>query len=242
MIQYIKNEFYKIRYEKFMVYITILSLVPFMMNGINFYINDDNLSLKNGFYFRLYNQYLMLLPIITSVIAASIFYMEYTNRTLLTWLSYDKNKFKLFNSKVLAFLLISLQLMLVNLFIIIIFYAFNNAGLLTLGRISLSFISLNIFIIVSVGALTLFIINITKNIIISFTAGIVFTIISMILIAAPFSYLLPATLGYRIGHLLLDSSFYYDKPLIHTLTGFLITVITTLSLYFLAYKKFKIHE
>ncbi|RIO81304.1 ABC transporter permease, partial [Staphylococcus gallinarum] len=59
MITFIKNEFIKVKSEKFIIIVILLSLIPFVMNLANFLINNQNLSLVGGFYFRFYNQYFM---------------------------------------------------------------------------------------------------------------------------------------------------------------------------------------
>lgn len=56
MNTFIKNEFIKIKSEKFLLAVFLLMLIPLLMNFVNFAFNDRNLLLTEGFYFRFLNQ------------------------------------------------------------------------------------------------------------------------------------------------------------------------------------------
>src|SRR5690625_5980131 len=77
MLKLVKNEWVKIKSEKVILVIVILSLIPLLMNFANFAINNVDISLDSGFYFTYYNQYFMMLPIFSSVLISFIFYIEF---------------------------------------------------------------------------------------------------------------------------------------------------------------------
>lgn len=236
MMTFIKNEFIKIKSEKFLMAILILMLIPFGMNFANFVINDKNLSLSDGFYFRFYNQYFMLLPIVSCVIASSVYYIEYKNHTFTNWFSYSTSRSLLFFSKGIVSLLLSLFYSIINLLIILLFYVINGANISEVLAITISFLTMNLMIILIVNFLSIAIINITKNIIISIVSGIIISMVSMIFLAAPFSYVIPTTFSYRLGLFFVDSSLFYPNIMYTITVGFLIFLVLFILLLFTAYK------
>ncbi|PNZ65766.1 hypothetical protein CD128_11290, partial [Staphylococcus croceilyticus] len=144
MITFIKNEFIKVKSERFILVVILLSLIPFTMNIANFFLNNRSLSLENGFYFRFYNQYFMLGPIVIGIISTSVFYIEYKNNTLLNWLTYSKNKSKLFLSKLLIIIFYCFVIYTINLTLILALYLINNRNFIDLVHISISFTFLNL--------------------------------------------------------------------------------------------------
>ncbi|MFD1412476.1 hypothetical protein [Oceanobacillus jeddahense] len=74
MFKLMKNEWIKLKSEKVILVIVILSLIPLLMNFANFAINNKDISLESGFYFTYYNQYFMMLPIISSVLISFTFH------------------------------------------------------------------------------------------------------------------------------------------------------------------------
>ncbi|MBU8568386.1 ABC transporter permease [Virgibacillus pantothenticus] len=239
MIQLIKNELIKIRSEKYIKFIFILNLIPLILNFANFIVNNRNMALENGFYFTFYNQYFMLLPIITSIIISSIFYIEYRNNTYLDWITYNISRMKLFFSKLLVSLLLMLIIFLSNLVILLGFYSVIDGGISNLYKIVLSFTTLHLIVVISVSLIFSVIIQLTRNIVISISIGIGGSLISMILMAAPFSYMIPLTFGYRAGLYFVDNEFYYEDPLFSTFVGIGLTVILTLFMLILSFKIIK---
>lgn len=236
MTTFIKNEFIKIKSEKFLLVILILMLIPFGMNFANFIINDKNLSLSDGFYFRFYNQYFMLLPIISCIIASSVYYIEYKNNTFTNWFSYSTSRQLLFFSKGIVSLLLSLFYSIINLLIILIFYIINGRPVSEILAITFSFSIVNLIVILLVNFFSIAIINITKNIIVSIVSGIIISMVSMIFMAAPFSYVIPTTFGYRLGLVFIDSSLYYPNVLYTIIVGCSISILLFALLLFIAYK------
>ncbi|MCI2902499.1 ABC transporter permease [Staphylococcus hominis] len=240
MIQLIKNELFKLKSERFILVIVLLNLIPLLMNLANFVVNDSSLSLDNGFYFRFYNQYIMLIPIITSVLSASIFYIEYKNQTFLNWISYYNKRQKLFLSKLLTSYLISTLLALLNLLAILLFYIINDFSISNIFKIIFSFLVLNFFTILIMTVVSTFLINLTQNIIITIVCGIGVSLVTIIFMAAPFSYIFPTSLGYRLGLKFIDPTFYYNSPVTHTIIGFIITLVIFIIFYILSFKTMKV--
>lgn len=55
MLKLIKNEWIKMKSEKVILVIVILSLIPLIMNFVNFAVNNNDMRLNSGFYFTYYN-------------------------------------------------------------------------------------------------------------------------------------------------------------------------------------------
>lgn len=238
MIRYIKGEIAKVRSENFIFVVLSLSLIPLIMNLINFFVNDSNLSIEDGLYFRFYNQFSMLLPIISCIIPSSIFYLEDKNNTYLNWLSYTNKKNSLFFSKYLLSFFIAFLIYLINFLIIVVLYIVNGEYD-SLIYITISFLILNLFGWLMVIPLTTYVIIKTHNIVISVSFGIAISLLSMIFIAAPFSYIIPSAFGYRVGLKFIDNDFYYHNVISSTVIGIVITLALLVIMSILSLKALK---
>ncbi|MFO3702207.1 ABC transporter permease [Staphylococcus felis] len=239
MMTFIKNECTKVKSEKFIIIVCLLSLIPFTMNIANFFINSKDLSLIGGFYFRFYNQNFMIIPIAMGIIGSSIFYIEFKNHTLLNWLSYSGNKYKLFFSKLLVSLLYCLFLYAINLTLLLAFYLIQGRPLRDLMLIFVSFTLFNILLIIFMIPLSITAVIITKNYIVSIVLSIGIAMVSMILMPAPFANLIPTTLSYRLGLATIDSSIGFDSPN-SVIIGIIVLIVVSLLLIILGSRNLKI--
>ncbi|MGV2929287.1 ABC transporter permease [Macrococcus capreoli] len=239
MIDFIKNEFIKVKSEKFILVVLSLSLIPFIMNLTNYLLNDKNLSLDTGFYFRLYNQYFMLIPIAFGIIGSSIYYLEFKNQTYLNWLAYSKSKYKLYFSKFLVSIAYCAFLYIINLSLIVLFYIFFGNNSKQLLTILVSFTLLNLFLIIFMLPISITTVIIFNNYIIAIVLSIALSMFSMILIAAPFAYFIPTTLSYRFGMSIIDASMGFES-ITQNLVGISFLLISSVILIFVGIKQLKL--
>ena len=94
----IKNEFYKLKREWFMVFLLLLSLLPILTGGAGAVFNNSTKSLADLFFF-MNNQFSMFFPMVIFILIGSLFYQEYKNKTYINWITYGFSKKKLFLSK-----------------------------------------------------------------------------------------------------------------------------------------------
>ncbi|HDM8570517.1 TPA: ABC transporter permease [Staphylococcus aureus] len=239
MRTFIENEFIKVRSERFTLVVLLLSLIPFIMNLTNYLLNDKNISLDSGFYFRFYNQYFMLIPIVIGIIGCSIFYIEFKNHTILNWLSYSKSTYKLYFSKIFVSVAYCSVIYAVNLSLIIVFYFIFDTNIKNLYLILVSFSLLHFFLILFMLPLAITIVILFRNNIISIVVSIGISMFSMILIAAPFAYLIPTTLSYRLAISVVDSSMGIDT-VSQTIIGISLILISSSILTIIGSKKLKV--
>ena len=95
----IKNEFYKLKREWFMVFLLLLSLLPIITGGAGAIFNSSTTSLADLFFF-MNNQFSMFFPMVLFILIGSLFYQEYKNKTYINWITYGFSKKMLFLSKV----------------------------------------------------------------------------------------------------------------------------------------------
>ena len=103
----IKNEFYKLKREWFMVFLLLLSLLPIITGGAGAVFNDSTKSLADLFFF-MNNQFSMFFPMVIFILIGSLFYQEYKNKTYINWITYGFSKKKLFLSKVAVSIVIGI--------------------------------------------------------------------------------------------------------------------------------------
>lgn len=208
----IKNEFYKLKREWFMVFLLLLSLLPIITGGAGAIFNSSTTSLADLFFF-MNNQFSMFFPMVLFILIGSLFYQEYKNKTYINWITYGFSKKKLFLSKVTVSVVIGIC------FAAVLFIAFgllvailNGAGRLT-GGISL-FLKLAIgfgieagvvvFVTTCLGAI---VINLSRNIIVTSVVGVIYGFVSCLFIGSERGFVIPGSFAYRV------SMFFSDNPL-----------------------------
>ena len=220
----IKNEFYKLKREWFMVFLLLLSLLPIITGGAGAIFSSSTTSLADLFFF-MNNQFSMFFPMVLFILIGSLFYQEYKNKTYINWITYGFSKKKLFLSKVTVSVVIGIC------FAAVLFIAFgllvailNGAGRLT-GGISL-FLKLAIgfgieagvvvFVTTCLGAI---VINLSRNIIVTSVVGVIYGFASCLFIGSENGFVIPGSFAYRVSMFFSDKSTYYEVPISATIGG-----------------------
>lgn len=229
-----KNEFLKLKREKFIWFLLALNLLPIIMNIINYIVNGKDSNIKDV-YFIFYNQYFMFFPIIVCILVSSVFYIEYKNGTYLNWITYNFSKSKLFWSKIITsafclFLLVALNYILILIYGVVIDWGKENF-IQNIIDITFSYFIMTFSLSVPILLLSTIVIVWSKNIVIASIISIVFSLFSMILIAAPFAYTIFSTFSYRLGLYIIDKDYYFDNTMSATIVGSIVWCSTILILY-----------
>ena len=233
----IKNEFYKLKREWFMVFLLLLSLLPIITGGAGAVFNDSTKSLADLFFF-MNNQFSMFFPMVIFILIGSLFYQEYKNKTYINWITYGFSKKKLFLSKIAVSIVIGIG------FAAVLFIAFgllvmvlNGAGRLP-GGISL-FLNLVIGFGIEAGVVVLIttclgaiVINLSRNIIVTSVVGVIYGFASCLFIGSESGFIIPGSFAYRVSMFFSDKSTYYESPVPATIGG-CISVVLCLIVMFL---------
>lgn len=129
----VKNEFYKLKREWFVLFLLLLSLLPVLTGGAGALFNDSTKAVADLFFF-MNNQFAMFFPMVIFILIGSLFYQEYKNKTYITWITYGYAKAKLFLAKMIVSMVVSL------LFAAVLLLSFGALLLLLqgAGKVSLS--------------------------------------------------------------------------------------------------------
>ena len=233
----IKNEFYKLKREWFMVFLLLLSLLPILTGGAGAVFNNSTKSLADLFFF-MNNQFSMFFPMVIFILIGSLFYQEYKNKTYINWITYGFSKKKLFLSKVAVSIVIGFG------FAAVLFIAFgllvavlNGAGRLT-GGVSL-FLNLAIGFGIEAGVVVLIttclgaiVINLSRNIIVTSVVGVIYGFASCLFIGSESGFIIPGSFAYRVSMFFSDKSTYYEAPVPATIGG-CISIVLCLIVMFL---------
>ena len=217
----IKNEFYKLKREWFMVFLLLLSLLPILTGGAGAVFNNSTKSLADLFFF-MNNQFSMFFPMVIFILIGSLFYQEIT---------YGFSKKKLFLSKVVVSIVIGIG------FAAVLFIAFgllvavlNGTGRLT-GGISL-FFNLAIGFGIEAGVVVLIttclgviVINLSRNIIVTSVVGVIYGFASCLFIGSESGFIIPGSFAYRVSMFFSDKSTYYEAPVPATIGGCISVVL-----------------
>ena len=233
----IKNEFYKLKREWFMVFLLLLSLLPIITGGAGAVFNNSTKSLADLFFF-MNNQFSMFFPMVIFILIGSLLYQEYKNKTYINWITYGFSKKKLFLSKVAVSIVIGFG------FAAALFIAFgllvtvlNGAGRLT-GGVSL-FLNLAIGFGIEAGVVVLIttclgaiVINLSRNIIVTSVVGVIYGFASCLFIGSESGFIIPGSFAYRVSMFFSDKSTYYEAPVPATIGG-CISIVLCLIVMFL---------
>lgn len=220
----IKNEFYKLKREWFMVFLLLLSLLPIITGGAGAIFNSSTTSLADLFFF-MNNQFSMFFPMVLFILIGSLFYQEYKNKTYINWITYGFSKKRLFLSKIAVSVFIGIG------FAAAPFVAFgllvavlNGAGRMT-GDVSL-FLNLAIgfgieacVIVLITTCLGAIVINLSRNIIVTSVVGVIYGFASCLFIGSESGFVIPGSFAYRVSMFFSDKSTYYDSPVLATIGG-----------------------
>ena len=220
----IKNEFYKLKREWFMVFLLLLSFLPILTGGAGAVFNDSTNSFADLFFF-MNNQFSMFFPMVIFILIGSLFYQEYKNKTYINWITYGFSKKRLFLSKIAVSIFIGIG------FAAALFVAFgllvavlNGAGRMT-GDVSL-FLNLAIgfgieacVIVLITTCFGAIVINLSRNIIVTSVVGVIYGFASCLFIGSESGFVIPGSFAYRVSMFFSDRSTYYDSTVPSTIGG-----------------------
>lgn len=243
----IKNEFFKLKRESFMLFLLLLSLLPVLTGGLGAIFNDSTKTFADLFFF-MNNQFAMFFPMVMFILVGSLFYQEYKNKTYINWITYGYTKPKLFFSKITVSLTMGI-LLATTLYLLfgIMIFILQIAGKVTASMSLLCTVAIGffleaiivIFITTCIGAI---VINLSRNIIVTSVIGVIYGFISVFFIGSEMGFLVPGGFAYRLSMYFSDKSTYYDMPVQATIGGFISSITIFIILLFIglgifAYKR-----
>lgn len=243
MITLIKNEFFKLKREWFLLFLFLLTLLPILTGGAGAIFNDSTKTLPDLFFF-INNQFAMFFPIVMFILVGSLFYQEYKNKTHINWLTYGYSKPKLFFSKVVVAFTLGLAFAIVFFLLfgtlILILQATGKVTINTSLLLSIAvgfFIETGIvvFIATCAGAI---VITLSRNIIVTSIVGVIYGFVSCFFIGVEMGYIVPGGFAYRVAMYFSDKSTYYDAPMQATIGGSISSIITFAILLFVGFAIF----
>lgn len=235
MDRLIKNEFFKLKRERFVLFLALLSFLPVLTGGAGAFFNGGAQNIHDLFFF-MNNQYAMFFPMVIFILVGSLFYQEYKNKTYLIWITYGHPKSKLFFSKIAVALLVGLALAaLLFLFfgvVLVVLQAANKVegALDTYAPLALGFFFETLIVVPVTACLGAILINLSRNIIVTSVVGVIYGFISCFFIGAEGGYLVPGGFAYRVGMFFSDPATYYDFPRRATIGGCASAIIVFLAL------------
>ncbi|MFD2655620.1 ABC transporter permease [Gracilibacillus thailandensis] len=229
-MQLVKNEYFKLKRLKIVYAVLVISFVPFIFNTIGMMMST-NMSAWN-YYFYVFNQYATLFPSIVFIFSGAFFNNEFKNQTMLNWLSYPQNNFRLIFSKIVAIMTLLLFTSLVNhlIHIITLYTLFNNEVIISEALrmfMSLMLYSLLVILTVPISAL---IIILTKSFLSVVLIGVGSIFITTIILGAEISLYFPFTFAWRMGMQVYEPSMGYEDTGLHLLGLMMMVLYLAISL------------
>ncbi|MCC0648929.1 ABC transporter permease [Clostridioides sp. ZZV15-6598] len=239
MITLIKNEFFKLKREWFILFLLLLSLIPVLTGGAGALFNNSTNTIQDLFFF-MNNQFAMFFPIVNFILVGSLFYQEYKNKTYINWISYGYSKSKLFFSKIMVSFIIGILFAITLLFLfavlIVILQLMRKITINISLFLSLMFgFALETLIIVFITTCTgAIVINLSRNIIVTSVVGMIYSFVSCFFIGMEKGFIVPGGFAYRVSMYFSDKTTYYDMPVQATIGGCISTIIVFIVLLFIS--------
>lgn len=236
MSSLVKNEFYKLKREWFVLFLLLLSLLPVLTGGAGALFNRSTKTVSELFFF-MNNQFAMFFPMVIFILIGSLFYQEYKNKTYITWITYGYAKANLFWAKLIVCFAVSL------LFAAALFLSFGllllllqGAGSLTLrmpqfGALAAGFFVESLIDVLVTSCAGAIVIILSRSIVVTSVVGVIYGFASCFFIGAERGFVIPGGFAYRVAMYFSDASTYYDQPLRATVGGVLSTALLSAILF-----------
>ncbi|SFQ22931.1 ABC transporter permease [Salibacterium halotolerans] len=227
----VKNECMKLKRQKMVYVILVISFIPYLINTGGMLATG---AMDPGnYYFFIFNQYAILFPALVFIFSGFFFYTEFQNGTTLNWISYPFHNFRLMFSKMAATFLLLMATSLINhlvhLFTLWILFRSETGVMDVLSRFlpSILFTVLTLLVI-PIAALLAFA---TKNILSVVTAGLGSIFITTILLGADVSIVFPFSFIYRVAIQFYDAAMGYEGVELVLWGGLLFFIYISFSLF-----------
>lgn len=246
----LSNEIFKLKRQFFLLFALFLTILPVITGGMGAIISGG--KTYYDLFFFINNQYSMFYPMVVFIIVSTLFYVEYKNKTYITWILYRYRKLTLFGSKILVSMLVSL-IMSISLLLIFgglvlglnIFSGLeiqNHEILRSLG----GFLVETVMIIPVATMMGAIVINLSRNMVISSILGIFYGFFSCLFIGMDYGKFIPGAFSYRICMFILDKDSFYENVRASLMYGwisyFLIATIVFIMAILIFNKKKKIER
>ena len=239
----VKNEFYKLKREWFVLFLLLLTLLPVLTGGAGALFNHSTKAVADLFFF-MNNQFAMFFPMVMFILIGSLFYQEYKNRTYITWITYGYTKTKLFLAKMavsFAVGLIFAAALLLSFGVLLLLL--QGAGKVSLsipqfGALAIGFILeslIDVLVTTCAGAI---VIILSRNIIVTSVIGVIYGFVSCFFIGAELGFVVPGGFAYRVAMFFSDSTTYYDLPVRATAGGIISTTLFFAFMFYIGLKMF----
>lgn len=199
------NEWTKIRRERALWFALALHLAPLAMvvTAALMGVHDGPSQQR---YFILHNQSVIVTGIVSVVVTSAAFHVEISNRTWFEWLMLPVKRTRLLAAKmVVAF---ALQVAFVVLSAIGASLFLLASGADELPRSIAAYLMLQLGTMVVMSAIGALLCLTLQNILIVNIVGVGSSLVTMVVMAADFSWAVPTAWPYRAGLMILDASDY----------------------------------
>ncbi|SFL77907.1 ABC transporter permease [Salibacterium qingdaonense] len=230
MSMLVKNECMKLKRQKMVYVILVISFIPYLINTGGMLATG---AMDPGnYYFFVFNQYAILFPALVFIFSGFFFYTEFQNGTTLNWISYPFHNFCLMFSKMAATFLLLLATSLINhlvhLFTLWMLFRTETGVMDVLSRFFTSILfTVLTLLVIPIAALLAFA---TRNILSVVVAGLGSIFITTVLLGADFSILFPFSFIYRATIQFYDAAMGYESAKLVFWGGFLLFTYISFSL------------
>ncbi|MEJ5929122.1 ABC transporter permease [Corynebacterium sp. H128] len=213
MISLIRNEWIKIQKENSLWFAFVLHIAPLFMVLVAAIMKSVRLG--SNLYFILYNQSMLVTGLVACVVTSIVFHLEFNNRTWFDWLTQPQGPRRLLVAKVLTGALILACYIAISAVLMLVFlYATgvrDDPARMLCSYLVFQVGTMGVMVAVSAALCVL-----TRSAVVVNVVGVIVTMVTVVVMAAEFSWSIPTAWPYRTGLAIIDPEYGFGsvKPLL----------------------------
>ena len=206
MTHLVRNEWRKIRRERGLWFALVLHLSPWVMVAVAAVMGVTATGPSR--YYILHNQSMIVTGMVACVVTSIAFHVELGNRTWFDWLTQPQGTTRLIVAKLLAVAAILTAFVTLSTMLMVALMVMSGARA-GIWRMIIAYLALQCGTFAVVVALSAAFCVLTRNVVVVNITGVAVGMVTMVLMGADFSWVLPTAWPYRLGLTLLDESYAY---------------------------------
>lgn len=200
----VRNEWRKLRRERGLWFALLLHLAPWIMVAVAAAVGATADGPSR--YFILHNQSMLVTGLVACVVTSIAFQVELGNRTWFDWLTLPHGAARLITAKLIAVAAVLAAFIAVSTSLMVTMMLFSGAGS-QIWRMTAAYLTLQIGTFAVMVAVSAALCVLTRHAVVVSIIGAALGMMTMVVMAADFSWALPTAWPYRLGLSVLEQDY-----------------------------------
>ncbi len=228
MIVLVRNEWKKMRREWALWFALALHLAPLAMVAVAALMGAIDSGPQR--YFILHNQSMLVTGLVACVVTSLAFHVEISNRTWFEWLTQQQGVARLVAAKLVVVALILAVFVALSTVLTVALMAASGVSA-ELGRMVLAYLCFQAGTLGIMLVFSALICVLSRNVVVVNIVGVAVGMVTMVVMAADFSWAIPTAWAYRMGLVIFDPETGLSSPIALPMGGILFFACTVVMLW-----------